>query len=186
LHEFVATQVFAALGAANLAYLQLHSRATPSLAATEQCPWRGRVLAGETHDENTWAAGGCLGQSGVFGDAEAVCRVMAEFQAAWDGRSALLAPDTLRRFLRRPAGLPNATFRLGFDSPSESGSAAGHGFGPYSFGHLGFTGASVWCDPYSALTVALLTNRVHPTRANEAIKDLRPRVHDAVIEELAR
>jgi CubicO group peptidase (beta-lactamase class C family) len=182
LHEFVAREIFAPLGIDELAYLQLAPRAGLSLAATEDCPWRGRVLAGETHDENTWAAGGCLGQSGVFGAARGVAQLADEFLAAARGAGRLFSPATLARFLRAPAHV-SGSFRLGFDTPNLQGSAAGSHFGPHSFGHLGFTGCSVWCDPDRRLSVVLLTNRVHPTRDNDALKELRPAVHDAVLEE---
>jgi len=55
---------------------------------------------------------------------------------------------------------------------------------PRAFGHTGFTGTSLWIDPEKDVYVVLLTNRVHPTRSNEAIKQVRPDVHDAVIGEL--
>jgi CubicO group peptidase (beta-lactamase class C family) len=53
-----------------------------------------------------------------------------------------------------------------------------------AFGHTGFTGTSLWIDPEKDVYVVLLTNRVHPTRENNAIKQVRPAVHDAVIGEL--
>jgi CubicO group peptidase (beta-lactamase class C family) len=49
-------------------------------------------------------------------------------------------------------------------------------------GHLGFTGTSLWIDPDRELVVALLTNRVHPTRQNDAIKQFRPVLHERVAE----
>ncbi|MGA8556608.1 MAG: serine hydrolase, partial [Candidatus Acidiferrales bacterium] len=63
-------------------------------------------------------------------------------------------------------------------------SSAGHYFSPESFGHTGFTGTSLWIDPERQLFVILLTNRVNPTRANEQIRQVRPEVHDAVIQAL--
>jgi CubicO group peptidase (beta-lactamase class C family) len=53
-----------------------------------------------------------------------------------------------------------------------------------AFGHTGFTGTSLWIDAEKDVYVVLLTNRVHPTRSNEAIKRIRPAVHDSVISEL--
>jgi CubicO group peptidase (beta-lactamase class C family) len=52
--------------------------------------------------------------------------------------------------------------------------------GPRTFGHLGFTGTSFWTDPDARVGVALLTNRVHPTRDNSAIRAARPEAHDAL------
>ena len=51
-----------------------------------------------------------------------------------------------------------------------------------TFGHTGFTGTSMWCSPRHDVAVVLLTNRVHPTRVNNRITDVRRRVHDAVME----
>jgi CubicO group peptidase (beta-lactamase class C family) len=66
---------------------------------------------------------------------------------------------------------------MGFDGKAEQGSSAGPRFGPRAFGHLGFTGTSLWCDPDAGVVVALLTNRVHPQRDNIRIRDIRPSVH---------
>jgi CubicO group peptidase (beta-lactamase class C family) len=72
------------------------------------------------------------------------------------------------------------TLRAGFDGKSEEGSSAGRLAGPRTFGHLGFTGTSLWIDPDARTVVTLLTNRVHPTREHLAIRAARPRAHDAL------
>ena len=89
----------------------------------------------------------------------------------------------MERFTRR-AGVPGSSRALGWDTPSE-GSSAGRLFSPRSFGHTGFTGTSLWIDPERQLFVILLTNRVHPTRENNAIREVRPAVADAVVRALA-
>jgi CubicO group peptidase (beta-lactamase class C family) len=66
----------------------------------------------------------------------------------------------------------------------EEDSSSGHYFSPSSYGHLGFTGTSVWIDPERRVFVILLTNRVNPSRANEKIKQVRPALHDAVMQSL--
>jgi CubicO group peptidase (beta-lactamase class C family) len=63
-------------------------------------------------------------------------------------------------------------------------SSCGTLMSPSSIGHTGFTGTSLWIDWERDAYVALLTNRVHPTRENPLLKELRPRIHDAAIEEL--
>ena len=55
---------------------------------------------------------------------------------------------------------------------------------PRAFGHTGFTGTTLWIDPDRGVYVVLLTNRVHPSRTNDAIKQIRRAVHDAVMREL--
>ncbi|MGE0405881.1 MAG: serine hydrolase, partial [Candidatus Korobacteraceae bacterium] len=72
---------------------------------------------------------------------------------------------------------------LGWDVPTPP-SQAGRHFSAGSFGHLGYTGTSLWIDPERELTVTLLTNRTWPVRGSQAIKKLRPEFHDAVVESL--
>jgi CubicO group peptidase (beta-lactamase class C family) len=52
---------------------------------------------------------------------------------------------------------------------------------PRAFGHTGFTGTSLWIDPDRGVYVVFLTNRVHPTRDNDAIRQVRPALHDAIM-----
>ncbi|HLO08962.1 MAG TPA: serine hydrolase, partial [Terriglobales bacterium] len=74
---------------------------------------------------------------------------------------------------------------LGWDTPS-SPSQSGKYFSGRSFGHLGYTGTSLWIDPERQLSITLLTNRTWPDCENKAIKDVRPTFHDAVVEALER
>jgi len=74
---------------------------------------------------------------------------------------------------------PGGTHRLGWDGRSESGSSSGARFSGRAFGHLGFTGTSVWVDPAAEAIAVLLTNRTWPSRDNVRIRAARPRVHDA-------
>jgi CubicO group peptidase (beta-lactamase class C family) len=149
------------------------------VASTEIVPWRGGELRGVVHDENAWAfAGhGIAGHAGLFGTAEAVARFGAAVLDALTCQSDWLEPEMARELVRpRPGG----TLRAGFDGKAPTGSAAGTLAGPATFGHLGFTGTSVWCDPDAGLVTVLLSNRVHPTRAHTAIRQARPEVHDAL------
>jgi CubicO group peptidase (beta-lactamase class C family) len=147
-------------------------------APTERCAWRGRTLRGEVHDENAFALGGVAGHAGLFGDAPTLCaRGVAMLDALREG-------DPVATAMLRPR--EGGTHRLGWDTRSPRGSSAGARMGPRTFGHLGFTGTSLWCDPDADVAVALLTNRVHPTREGDGIRALRPAVHDAVREALGR
>ena len=74
---------------------------------------------------------------------------------------------------------------LGWDIDSPYAGPRGQVFPIGSFGHTGWTGTSLWIDPDREVIVVLLTNRVHPHRDNERIREIRPRVHDAVLEALA-
>jgi CubicO group peptidase (beta-lactamase class C family) len=95
-------------------------------------------------------------------------------------KDALVQPETVRRFWH-PSGVPGSTWCLGWDRPSPGASSAGARWPRDGVGHLGFTGCSLWIDPPRARWVVLLSNRVHPTRANDAIKAFRPVLHDAVV-----
>ncbi len=144
---------------------------------TEDCGWRGRVLVGEVHDGNAWALGGVAGHAGLFGTAGDVHRWASALLDAWHGRPAPVSRRIVRRFLQPR---PGTTWRLGFDSVSEVGSSAGVHFGPKAFGHLGFTGTSVWVEPEREWVVVLLSNRVHPVVLdNPPIKRFRPAFHNA-------
>ena len=155
----------------------------PRTAPTEVDSWRGRLLRGEVHDENGWALGGVAGHTGLFGTAPAVGRFARALLETLDGAARLASPATLARFLR-PSTVPASSRALGWDTMRVT-SSCGHRLSPDAIGHTGFTGSSLWIDPRQDLYVVLLTNRVYPTRANEAILELRPAVHDAVVEALA-
>ena len=95
----------------------------------------------------------------------------------------ILRPETLAVFTRRESAPPGTSRALGWDTPS-SPSQSGKYFSPNSFGHLGYTGTSLWIDPERQLSITLLTNRTWPDCSNQAIKQFRPKFHDAVIESL--
>ena len=98
------------------------------------------------------------------------------------GHHRLLTRATISQFTAPQAVAGNAR-TLGWMTPTPN-SSSGRYFSPRSFGHLGFTGTSIWIDPDRQLFVILLTNRVYPTRENDKIAAVRPAVHDAVIESL--
>ena len=152
-----------------------------AFAATERCPWRGRTLVGEVHDENTYAMGGVGGQAGLFGAIRDVAAVAGAWLGSFLGSGGFFDRGLVEQFWQRST-LPGSTRTLGFDTPSLQASQAGSRFGPRTVGHLGFTGTSLWIDPDRELIVVLLTNRVHPTRENEAIKRFRPVLHERVAE----
>jgi CubicO group peptidase (beta-lactamase class C family) len=149
-------------------------------AATELCPWRGRLLKGQVHDDNAYAMGGIGGHAGLFSTAPAVFHVVQALLDADAGnrRHGLFEKECVQTFFKRQ---PLGRFALGFDTPSPEGSSAGRYFSQNSVGHLGYSGTSFWMDRQKAVVVVLLTNRVHPTRFNPGIKAFRPQIHDAVM-----
>jgi CubicO group peptidase (beta-lactamase class C family) len=155
----------------------------PRIAPTERDPWRGRLLRGEVHDPNAFAMGGVAAHAGLFGTAPDLSRFA---QMMLDGGSRagrrVVSAAQVARFTRR-ADVPGSSRALGWDTPTGR-SSAGRLLSPRAFGHVGFTGTSLWIDPDRRLFFLLLTNRVHPT-AHRKIDDVRRRLADGVVEALA-
>jgi len=154
-------------------------------AATEDCPWRKRVLQGEVHDDNAWTLGGYSGHAGLFSTAEEIYVIANMLREHYLGkRDDYFKPETVREFFRRQEIVKASDWALGWDTRALEGSSAGKYFSRDSVGHTGFTGTSIWMDLEKDVIAILLTNRVHPTRNNDKIKQFRPVFHDAVMEEL--
>jgi CubicO group peptidase (beta-lactamase class C family) len=156
-----------------------------SVAPTERCAWRNTTVRGVVHDENAYSLGGVCGHAGLFGTARDLADIGEACLRALEGDDALshwIARDVL---VAMTAPREGGTHRLGFDAKSPGASSAGTIASNRTFGHLGFTGTMLWCDPAARVAVALVTNRVHPTRENNAIRALRPAVMDEVLQNLA-
>lgn len=133
---------------------------------------------GLVHDDNALVMGGVAGHAGLFGTAMGVLGIAR----AWlerrlplldAGQSAAVVEE-----LTQTSTVPGSTRRMGFDGPSPDGSGAtGLALSPRAYGHLGFTGVSVWIDPDAESIHVLLTNRVHPARSNDRIGGLRREFH---------
>lgn len=149
------------------------------VAPTEVVEARGGELRGVVHDDNCWelAGRGLAGHAGSFGTARDVLGFGTAMLDALAGRSEWLRPEQAGALV---APRPGGCLRMGFDGKAETGSSAGPRFGQRAFGHLGFTGTSLWCDPDADIAVVLLTNRVWPNRDNIVIRSVRPQVHDAL------
>lgn len=152
------------------------------IAPTEQDERRNRLLCGEVHDENAAAMGGVAGHAGLFGTAESVLAVSGAWLRGYHGRESILDAKLVRQFTTRQESAAQSSWALGWDTPSAP-SSSGSSFSEQSFGHLGYTGTSLWIDPLRELEVVLLSNRVHPSRRNEKIKTFRPYIHDLVYRE---
>ena len=150
-------------------------------AATEVCPWRGRVVWGEVHDPNASVMGGVAGHAGLFATADDVHRFASLLLDCWHGRSDVFASETVRTFFTRQQLPKGSDWALGWDTPTPGASSSGRHFSEESVGHLGFTGTSVWIDLRKQAIVVMLTNRIHPIARRSQFK-LRPLVHDLVME----
>lgn len=174
----------------SLKNLFFHPRNKPrfaraKFAPTEKCDWRGKILRGEVHDENTWALGGVALNAGLFGDIESVSDWGLKLRKAVLEDSELFGdPKMVRHFTSRRVARDVGDWGLGFMKPSKGRASCGKHFSLKSFGHTGFTGTSLWFDPVQDLLVVILSNRVHPTRENQKFVQLRPRIHDWVCEAL--
>jgi CubicO group peptidase (beta-lactamase class C family) len=146
-------------------------------------PWRERLLVGEVHDQNAWGLGGAAGHAGLFGTAAAVGAFSRHLVQILDGEPGALSREQLRAFTTRPEDIPGSSRALGWDTMLET-SSCGSRISERAFGHLGFTGTSLWIDPDRAAYLILLTNRVHPTPDGPGLKTFRPAFHDAVIDAL--
>ena len=153
------------------------------IAPTEEDPWRGRLLVGDVHDENAAALGGIAGHAGLFGTAASVGSYARHLLQILDGKVGVFRRATVETFVTRRTDVPGSSRALGWDTMLPT-SSCGTLMSARAFGHTGFTGTSLWIDPEKDVYVVLLTNRLHPTRANEAIKQVRRAVHDAVMGEL--
>ncbi len=149
-------------------------------APTERDPWRGRLIQGEVHDENAAAMGGVSGHAGLFARASDLARLGVAFLGGGRG---WLSPKLARLATRRDGGVEGSTRALGWDS-FEPGGSGGTLLSAGAFGHTGFTGTSIWCDPGSDLCIVLLTNRVHPSREGQGILKLRGDLADLVLRSL--
>ena len=178
--EIVDEEVLSPLGLVNTSYRSAGLGPAPidgRIAVTENCPRRG-ILVGEVSDGNTYAMGGASTHAGLFGPASDLALFA---QAVWDApEDGYLSRNLWSRIWATPA--EPGTHVMGWDSVAETPgrSSAGTKLSRRSRGHLGFTGTSLWIDPERAIAVVLLTNRVHPSRDDNRIRDLRPRLHDAV------
>ncbi len=180
LDRFCQREVFGPLG-------MLHTAFNPPAAWKPQIPptaddqtFRKRIIQGEVHDENASAMGGVAAHAGLFSTAHDIATFA---HILLGGGSPILRRETVALFTRREASPPDSSRALGWDTPS-SPSLSGKYFSPSSFGHVGFTGTSLWIDPERQVSVTMLTNRTWPDSANRAIREIWPRFHDAVVEAL--
>jgi len=155
------------------------TRWLPHVAPTEQDPWRGRLLIGEAHDENCYALGSVAGHAGLFGTSTAVGHFARDTLRALSGEETFASTKAVSTFRQR-SSVPNSSRALGWDTMLPT-SSCGAIMSSQSIGHTGFTGTSLWLDPTADRYVVLLTNRVCPTRTNDAILRFRPKLHNAIM-----
>jgi CubicO group peptidase (beta-lactamase class C family) len=180
LDRFSQSEIFGPLGMRSATFNpppEMRAQIPPTV---DDGTFRHRIIQGEVHDENASVLGGVAGHAGVFSTAEDVAKFA---HAMLNGGDPILRRETVSLFTRREATPEGTSRALGWDTPSNP-SQSGKYFSAASFGHLGYTGTSLWIDPERQLSVTLLTNRTWPDCSSQAIKTVRPKFHDAVIEAL--
>jgi len=182
LDTFCQREVFGPLGMARTGFNPLPEQRSTIPPTVDDQTFRHRVIQGEVNDENASAMGGVAGHAGIFAPAEEVA-IFAE--AMLNGGAPILRPEILGIFTHRETLPPGTSRALGWDTPS-SPSQSGTLFSATSFGHLGYTGTSLWIDPERRTSITLLTNRTWPDGRNKAIQQVRPLFHDAVMKALIR
>jgi len=159
----------------------------PKLAvATEYSEEKKLPILGEVFDENAAFLGGECAHAGIFSTAEDLVAWATGWLFAVQGKSGWISKKTAERFTQPANRVPGSPWAMGWDTKSPTGSSAGTLLSEKSFGHLGFPGCSVWVDPVASAVVVLLTNRIHPSRLDERIKVLRPKLHDAIALQYSR
>lgn len=193
LDRYCQEKIFRPLGLRSTGFVDLSQLRTRRLqpvedmiAPTENCPWRKKILCGEVHDDNAYAMGGVAGHAGLFSSARDVHAFLVQMNKCLQGKDSFVPQAVVQEFLTKNESSSHGNFALGWDTPSAEKSASGSLFSARSVGHLGFTGCSIWWDLERNCHVVLLTNRVHPSRKNEKIKDFRPQIHDQIMKVLSQ
>jgi CubicO group peptidase (beta-lactamase class C family) len=188
LDEYCADRIFGPFGMNDTFFVRNTRNGSPlseperrRFAATENCPWRDRILWGEVHDPNASAMGGVAGHAGLFATAGDVMQFAQTLLDVHHGRSELLPREILESFFVRQQIPAGSDWALGWDTPTQGASSSGKHFSANSIGHLGFTGTSLWIDLEREAIVVMLTNRVHLV-AKRSKFGLRPEVHDFIME----
>jgi CubicO group peptidase (beta-lactamase class C family) len=156
--------------------------ARTAFVATEDCPWREKLIQGEVHDPKAWAMGGVAGHAGLFGTVDGVwhlCRILLD---SHHGDHHFFHSATLRRFWTRSKRPRDTTRTLVWDTPNAQNSSAGKRFSRNSVGHLGFTGTSVWIDLSTGVIGVVLANAAHPSPEGkaDAMRAFRARMYDHI------
>lgn len=126
--------------------------------------------------------GGVSGHAGLFSTGGDVTKMGQEFLNLYIGKGSFVKASTLRKFVKRAVPPKKGDWGLGFTLPSRPVSTAGTKVSLKAFGHVGYTGTSLWIDPTRKSVVTILSNGTYPTYTNEKFKYLRRELHDLVWE----
>lgn len=184
--RFCEREIFRPLGMNSTCFCPPAEWASSIAPTQEDRTLRHRVIQGEVQDENCFVLGGVSGHTGLFANALDPIRYahsvlnLSETSEPLLPNLRLFTPATVKLFTTRaeiPAGSSRA---LGWDTPSAP-SSSGRYFSRHSAGHLGYAGTSLWIDLERKVAIVLLTNRTWPNRESQAIREVRPAFHDAIM-----
>jgi CubicO group peptidase (beta-lactamase class C family) len=182
LDAFCQREIFGPLGMAHTTFNPAHALQDSIPPTADDRTFRHRIIQGEVQDENAGVLGGIAGHAGLFSTAEDLA-IFAH--TILNAGYPILRSETVELFSRRESAPEGTSRALGWDTPAAP-SQSGKYFSPRSFGHLGYTGTSLWIDPDRQLSITLLTNRTWPDCQNQAYKQVRPAFYDAVTEALGK
>lgn len=178
LDQLAARNIFTPLDMKDTGYQpKLHGLAE-RCAATEVTEARG-VIVGECHDGKGYCLNGISGNAGLFSTTEDLSHYVQMIlqDGIWHGKRILNSSSVEMLKHSRTNGL-NVQRTLGWIS-NDPNQSDGHHISDSCIYHTGFTGTSVYIDFQRQFGLILLTNRVHPTRDNASIMEIRNRFHDA-------
>jgi CubicO group peptidase (beta-lactamase class C family) len=185
LSEAAALYIFKPLGLDDTFFTpKKYFKSAKDFAPTEVSKTRG-LVQGEVFDGNAWSMGGVGGHAGLFSTAKDVNHMGRWFLDAYNGKkSTVLKSRTLRAFIKRALPKNKGDWGLGFTLPSHPISTAGTKVSSLAFGHVGFTGTSLWVDPKRRAVVTILSNGSYPNGSNLNFKLMRRELHDQIWEKI--
>ncbi len=168
LDQFAKKRIFEPLGLKDTGYLP-DSELVPRIAPTEKRD--GKMLRGEVHDPTTFRMGGVAGHAGLFSTAsDTLVWAQMILQGGVYGDTRILSPMSVLKMSTPQTPYGKGDWRgLGFDIETRFSTNRGDLFPVGSFGHTGFTGTSVWIDPFSETVLILFTSRLYATREGTAV-----------------
>ena len=182
LDEFVSENIYSKLNLKHTLYNPVILDKSQIVPTEMDSIWRKRLVQGTVHDETAQLMGGVSGHAGLFSTIQDLMKLTQLIinKGSLDGIK-IYRPETVEQFSK----LQKFNRALGWDLRSKTGyKSSGNYFGPLSFGHLGYTGTSIWIDPEKKTGIVILTNRVYPTRENKKISEFRPKMHDLIMKAL--
>jgi CubicO group peptidase (beta-lactamase class C family) len=181
LHRFCARHILGPAGCRATGFI--HNGRRPAALRGARFAATSDRASVRVHDDNAWRMGGVAGHAGLFATALDVYRLLRLWLDSLRGAGPF-DPLLTTQFVTRQPKSKGATFGLGWDTPAPFRSSAGRFFSKSSFGHLGFTGTSIWADRACDLAVILLTHRVYDGPENRKIQAFRPKLHDLIFQEV--